>query len=117
MSHPTPYSHLNHVLSELVGQIRDVLADDLVTACLQGSFAVGDFDGHSDVDFVIAVRQPLSDAQVEALPWDTRPIPEVAVRTPADPVDFERTLALMEWIIAACQRGADRSGAGRAAEA
>jgi hypothetical protein len=38
-----------------------------VGAYLQGSFAVGDFDKHSDVDFIVAARQELSAGQVEAL--------------------------------------------------
>ena len=36
-------------------------------AYLQGSFAVGDFDRHSDVDFAIAVREELSEEHVNAL--------------------------------------------------
>ena len=44
-----------------------MLADSFVGAYLQGSFAVGDFDQHSDVDFIIAVRDELTDGQVAAL--------------------------------------------------
>ena len=44
-----------------------VLRDNFTAAWLQGSFAVGEFDLHSDVDFVIAVEQELSDAQVRSL--------------------------------------------------
>ena len=36
-------------------------------AYLQGSFAVGDADEHSDVDFIVATRDELTDAQVDAL--------------------------------------------------
>jgi len=64
---PTPYPDLNAVLRELVGSVQVVLGDSFVAACLQGSFAVGDFDLHSDVDFVIAVEEELSDDQVDAL--------------------------------------------------
>ncbi|MBI3241615.1 MAG: DUF4111 domain-containing protein [Chloroflexi bacterium] len=64
---PTPYPELNDVLRELVGSVQNVLGDTFLAACLQGSFAVGDFDRHSDVDFVIAVEQELSDDQVQAL--------------------------------------------------
>jgi hypothetical protein len=42
MAAPTPYPDLNEVLGELVAGARDVLGEDLVAACLQGSFAVGD---------------------------------------------------------------------------
>jgi predicted nucleotidyltransferase len=51
---PTPYVELNAVLRALVEGMQAALGDDFVSACLQGSFAVGDFDGDSDVDFVVA---------------------------------------------------------------
>lgn len=63
----TPYPELNSVLEELVGGLRAALGDTLVGAYLQGSFAVGDFDEHSDCDFIVAVRDELTDAQVAAL--------------------------------------------------
>jgi hypothetical protein len=63
----TPYADLNSVLKELVTRVRDALGDAFVGAYLQGSFAVGDFDRHSDVDFIIAVREELSDDQVSVL--------------------------------------------------
>lgn len=43
------------------------LSADLVGAYLQGSFAVGDFDRHSDVDFVVVVEDELSPDTVDAL--------------------------------------------------
>jgi hypothetical protein len=64
---PTPYPELNAVLRELVGGIKAVLGDVLLGVYLQGSFAVGGFDRHSDVDFVIAVKDELSDEHVYAL--------------------------------------------------
>jgi hypothetical protein len=67
MSGPTPYPELNSVLADLVTSVQIALADSFVGAYLQGSFAVGDFDDHSDVDFIIAVRDELSDDQVAAL--------------------------------------------------
>lgn len=67
MQDPTPYPDLNAVLATLIREVRAVLADDLVAACLQGSFAVGDFDEHSDVDFIVATRADLATAQAEAL--------------------------------------------------
>jgi predicted nucleotidyltransferase len=66
-SSPTPYPDLNAVLHELVSSVRDVLGDDVQAVYLQGSFAVGDFDGDSDVDFLIAIREELSDAQLAAV--------------------------------------------------
>ncbi len=64
---PTPYPELNVVLHELVAGVQVALGDTFLAACLQGSFAVGDFDRHSDVDFVIVTEQELSDDQVQAL--------------------------------------------------
>ena len=66
-THPTPYPELNAVLREFVESVQAVLSDTFVAACLQGSFAVGDFDRHSDVDFIVAVEEELSDDQVRAL--------------------------------------------------
>src|SRR5918992_2357721 len=67
MDQPTPYSELNTVLRNLVRGVQNALTDTFIGAYLQGSFAVGDFDEHSDVDFVIAVRDELSDAHVASL--------------------------------------------------
>jgi predicted nucleotidyltransferase len=64
---PTPYPELNAVLQELVDGVRTALGNSFVAACLQGSFAVGDFDRHSDVDFIVAIEEELSDAHVHAL--------------------------------------------------
>lgn len=65
--HPTPHAELDSVLEALVAGVQDVLGDDFVGAYLQGSFAVGDFDQHSDVDFVIVVARELSDEHVARL--------------------------------------------------
>ena len=51
----------------LVASAQDVLGANFVGAYLQGSFAVGDFDRHSDVDFIIVIAEELSDNQVDAL--------------------------------------------------
>src|SRR2546425_6902116 len=67
MARPTPYLELNSVLEDLVTSVKGALGEAFVSACLQGSFAVGDFDRHSDVDFVIVVAHELSDGQVDAL--------------------------------------------------
>ena len=61
---PTPYPELNGVLRELTEGLETTLADNLLSACLQGSFAIGDFDEHSDVDFIVAVRKTLDDDTV-----------------------------------------------------
>lgn len=64
---PTPYPNLNTVLEELVKSAEVVLGDTFTGAYLQGSFAVGEFDPHSDVDFIIVIEQALSGEQVQAL--------------------------------------------------
>jgi len=64
---PTSYPELNAVLQELVSSVRNTLPENFVAACLQGSFAVGDFDRHSDCDFIIAINHELSDSQVRSL--------------------------------------------------
>ena len=64
---PTPYADLNDVLRELVARAQDVLGANLIGAYLQGSFAVGDFDTYSDVDFLIVVEEDITDAQLPAL--------------------------------------------------
>ncbi len=66
-SQPTLYPDLNAVLQELVESIQAVLGQDFIGAYLQGSFAVGDFDLHSDVDFVIVVEQELSGDPIQLL--------------------------------------------------
>jgi predicted nucleotidyltransferase len=67
MLSPTPYSELNAVLHALVTQVEQALGGTLIGAYLQGSYAVGDFDEHSDVDFIVATADELSDTEVEAL--------------------------------------------------
>ncbi len=64
---PTPYPELNTVLRELVRSVQEILGATFVGAYLQGSFAVGDFDVHSDVDFIIVVEDELSHDQIDAL--------------------------------------------------
>jgi aminoglycoside adenylyltransferase-like protein/nucleotidyltransferase-like protein len=64
---PTPYQELNAVLRVLVADVRDILQENFVGAYLQGSFAVGDFDIHSDVDFIIVVAEDPSPNQVQSL--------------------------------------------------
>lgn len=64
---PTPYPELNQVLAELVARIQPILGPDFVGAYLQGSFALGDFDQDSDVDFVVVTQEDLTSQQVDAL--------------------------------------------------
>lgn len=64
---PTPYPELNEVLQIFVESVQEILSDIFIGVYLQGSFAVGDFDLHSDVDFIIVIEEDPSDDQVQAL--------------------------------------------------
>jgi len=64
---PTPYPVLNTVLRDLVDSVQEVLSANFVGAYLQGSFAVGDFDAHSDCDFIVVAEEELTDDEVAAL--------------------------------------------------
>jgi Domain of unknown function (DUF4111)/Nucleotidyltransferase domain len=64
---PTPYADLNLVLGDLVTRVGNVLGDSFMGAYLQGSFAVGDFDIYSDVDFLILLDEDFSSEQLPAL--------------------------------------------------
>jgi hypothetical protein len=64
---PTPYPELNSVLQDLVESVQTVLSIKFVGAYLQGSFAVGDFDLHSDVDFIMVTEEDLSEEEVHGL--------------------------------------------------
>ena len=64
---PTPCPELICVLLNLVDSVEVVLCNNFVGAYLQGSFAVGDFDLHSDVDFVMVIEKELSHEEVHGL--------------------------------------------------
>lgn len=64
---PTPYSDLNAVLDEFVAGARHTLGETFVAAYLHGSFALGDFDRHSDVDFLVVVDHDVTDTALPAL--------------------------------------------------
>jgi len=67
VNHITPYHELDAVLREMVNSIHRILRDNFVGAYLQGSLAVGDFDEHSDVDFIIAIDREISSFQLQDL--------------------------------------------------
>jgi predicted nucleotidyltransferase len=64
---PTDYRDLNELLEEFVTSVQVILADNLCGAYLQGSFAVGDADEHSDVDFVVVSDQEITPERRGAL--------------------------------------------------
>jgi len=65
--YPTSDLELNAVLHELVTSVQAILGDNFLAAYLQGSFAVGDWDTHSDVDFLIAIDHEVSETALAAL--------------------------------------------------
>lgn len=64
---PTPYSELNHILGDLTRNAQQILSGNFVGVYLQGSFAVGDSDLHSDVDFIIVITEELAEKDIGAL--------------------------------------------------
>jgi hypothetical protein len=63
----TPYADLDAVLGELVAGWREILGENLAGAWVQGSFALGAGDRHSDCDWVVATRAPLTEGEVTGL--------------------------------------------------
>jgi hypothetical protein len=61
----TPFSELDEVLFDLTGAVREILGDTFVGVYLQGSFALGAGDLHSDCDFIVAATA-LPSGRVEA---------------------------------------------------
>lgn len=67
---PTQFDELNDVLRELTERAAAILGEQFVGAYLQGSFAVGDADEASDVDFLVVVRDgvpPEAEEQLRAM--------------------------------------------------
>lgn len=60
---PTPDAQINGVLRELVRSVQEILGDNFIGAYLQGSFATGDWDADSDVDFIIALDHEVEGAE------------------------------------------------------
>lgn len=66
-THPTAYDALNDVLADLVTGAQAALGESFIAAYLQGSFAVGDWDAYSDVDFLIVAAREISDVEMTRL--------------------------------------------------
>jgi predicted nucleotidyltransferase len=64
---PTRFAELNDVLEQLVAGARQILGANFVGAYLQGSFAVGDADEHSDVDFLVVTDREVDDREQREL--------------------------------------------------
>lgn len=67
MTHPTFLPELNDVLLELISNAKEILGTHFVAAYLQGSFALGDWDLHSDVDFLIVLKDELPESLLPKL--------------------------------------------------
>jgi hypothetical protein len=64
---PTPFPVLNRVLQSLVHEVDGILGEKFIGIYLQGSFAVGDFDEYSDVDFIVVIEDALTPTEIDAL--------------------------------------------------
>jgi hypothetical protein len=58
---------LTAVLRELVASVQAILGENFCGAYLQGSFALGDADADSDVDFIVVTHDEVTDSQLDAL--------------------------------------------------
>ncbi len=67
MNEVTDYPELNAVLGMLVADARSILGENFYGAYLQGSFALGEADEHSDVDFLIVTRDEINNEQLGQL--------------------------------------------------
>ena len=67
MAGPTVYPELNAVLEHLVSSVRAALGDNFCGVYLQGSFAVGEADEHSDVDFIVVTHGEVTHEELVAL--------------------------------------------------
>lgn len=59
------YPDLNQVLQDVVSSIQSILTSDFTGVYLQGSFATGGFDEHSDVDFLVVIEKEITPDQLE----------------------------------------------------
>ncbi len=55
------------MLHEFTTSAQAILGNNFISVYLQGSFAVGDWDNNSDVDFTIVIEHEVSDTDLSAL--------------------------------------------------
>jgi hypothetical protein len=67
LTQPTPFPELNDILADLARSVAAILGGSFHAACLQGSFAIGDFDRESDVDFLVVTNDEIADAHLPSL--------------------------------------------------
>ena len=61
----TQYPELDGVLHGHAERLQEALGDSLIGMYLLGSLAIGDFDGTSDIDFVVVTADEMSESQIE----------------------------------------------------
>jgi hypothetical protein len=63
----TGFPDLDELLDDLTVSMQSILGNELVALYLQGSFAIGDADEHSDVDWIAVTKDELGEHQVAKL--------------------------------------------------
>lgn len=63
----TPYADLDELLAELIVHWKRILGQNLAGAYVQGSFALGGGDRHSDCDWLVVTHGRLTGSQVAQL--------------------------------------------------
>lgn len=58
---PTPYSEVNKILQELLGEVSGILGNHFIGMYLDGSLASSGFDEDSDIDFVVVTDEDVSE--------------------------------------------------------
>jgi predicted nucleotidyltransferase len=64
---PTRFEDLDDVLATFLTGAREILGENFCGAYLQGSFALGDADEHSDVDFMVVTEDEVTESQADGL--------------------------------------------------
>jgi len=68
MSNPTPYQDINAVAALFTKELKEIFGTQMVGFYLTGSLTYGGFDKpSSDLDFIVVLKQPLSDGQREEI--------------------------------------------------
>jgi hypothetical protein len=63
----TGFTDLDELLADFVAGLRSVLGDNFTGAYMTGSFAIGDADVHSDVDWLVVTERAVSEEEQRGL--------------------------------------------------
>lgn len=66
-NNPTQFPELNTILRQFAERVQPILQDNFLSLMLTGSFALGDADEHSDVDFAVVTRHDLDEQAFAAI--------------------------------------------------